>query len=182
LGGSRGSKLKSVRNICIIFLVSGLWHGANWTFVFWGAFHAVMFIPVFLMGRNAVYKNSVVAQNTLLPTLTEVGQIVLTFIIVTFSRIFFRSDTITDSFNFIGKIFSDFSYITYQHPLGYRMTDYYYLILLFVIYEYIIRKDERSPFKFRHKYIRYMMYSIVIIAMLLFYDESINQTFIYFQF
>ncbi len=151
-------------------------------FVFWGGFHAVMFIPVFLMGRNAIYKDSVVAQNTILPTLTEVGQLILTFAIITFSRIFFRSETITDSFNFIGKIFSDFSYVSYEHPLGHRMIDYYVLIVLFILYEYMIRKDERSPFKFKSKYVRYTIYSLVIMAMLLFYDESANQSFIYFQF
>ena len=55
MGGSRVSKLKSVRNIAVIFLVSGLWHGANWTFVFWGAIHALLYIPIFLMGRNRLY-------------------------------------------------------------------------------------------------------------------------------
>ncbi len=182
LGGSRVSKLKSVRNICIIFLVSGLWHGANWTFVFWGAFHAIAYIPVFLMGRNAIYKDSVVGQNTFFPNLIETGQLILTFAIVTFSRIFFRSETITDSFNFIARIYSDFSYETYFHPLGYRITDYYVLIVCFIIYEYSIRKDERSPFKFKSKYVRYTMYSLVILSMMLFYDETVNQTFIYFQF
>ncbi len=64
LGGSKVSKLKSVRNICIVFLVSGFWHGANWTFIFWGGFHALAFIPVFLMGRNAIYKDSWLQKTT----------------------------------------------------------------------------------------------------------------------
>jgi alginate O-acetyltransferase complex protein AlgI len=182
LGGSRVSKLKSVRNICIIFLVSGFWHGANWTFIFWGGFHALAFIPVFLMGRNAIYKDSVVGQDTFFPTLTEVGQVLLTFSIVTFSRIFFRSNSITDAFSFINRIFTDLSYATYNHPNGYRMIDYYVLIILFVIYEYTIRKDERSPFKFKSKAVRFIAYTIVILAMLLFYDDNINRSFIYFQF
>ncbi|MFB9052835.1 MBOAT family O-acyltransferase [Formosa undariae] len=182
LGGSRGGKLRSVRNITIIFLVSGLWHGANWTFVFWGAFHALAFIPVYLMGRNAIYKDNVVAQNTMLPTFTEIGQMVLTFAIVTFSRIFFRSETITDSFHFIGRIFSNFSYQPYVHPLGYRMMDFYVLVILFVLYEYCIRKTERDPFNFKSKYVRYTIYAVVIVTMLLYYDDSVNQSFIYFQF
>ncbi|MHA7943506.1 MBOAT family O-acyltransferase [Formosa sp. 3Alg 14/1] len=182
LGGSRGSQLKSVRNIAIIFLVSGLWHGANWTFVFWGAFHALAFIPVYLMGRNAIYKDNVVAQNSIFPTITELGQMVLTFAIVTFSRIFFRSETITDSFRFIGRIFSNFSYQPYEHPLGYNMMDFYVLVVLFVLYEYCIRKTERDPFNFKSKYVRYTIYAVVIITMLLYYDDSINQSFIYFQF
>ena len=182
LGGSRGSKLKSVRNICIIFLVSGFWHGANWTFIFWGAFHALVFIPVFLMGRNTIYKDSVVGQNTLFPTLAEIGQVLLTFGIVTFSRIFFRSESITDAFGFIKQILFNFSYETYEHPMGYRMVDFYVLVVLFVFYEYLIRKDERSPFKFKSKVVRFLIYVIIILGMLLFYDDSIDRSFIYFQF
>jgi len=182
LGGSRGSKLKSVRNICIIFLVSGFWHGANWTFIFWGAFHALVFIPVFLMGRNTIYKDSLVGEHTFFPTLTEIGQVLLTFAIVTFSRIFFRSESITDAFGFIKQILCNFSYETYQHPMGYRMIDFYVLVALFVFYEYLIRKDERSPFKFKSKVVRFLIYVIIILGMLLFYDDSIDRSFIYFQF
>jgi D-alanyl-lipoteichoic acid acyltransferase DltB (MBOAT superfamily) len=182
LGGSRVSKLKSVRNIGIIFLVSGFWHGANWTFVFWGAFHALAFIPVFLMGRNTIYKNSVVGENSFFPSLIEVGQVILTFGIVTFSRIFFRSESITDAFEFIKRIVFNFSYEVYQHPMGYRMIDYYILVGIFVLYEYRIRKDERSPFKFKSKIVRFMAYVLVILFMLLFYDDNIDRSFIYFQF
>ena len=182
LGGSRGSKLKSIRNISIIFLISGFWHGANWTFIFWGGFHALAFIPVFLMGRNAIYKDSVVAENTMLPSLAELGQLLLTFGIVTFSRIFFRSESITDAFGYIDRIFTDLSYSSYNHPMGYRMMDYYLLIILFVIYEWLIRRDERSPFKFKSKFVRFAIYTIIILSMLLFYDSSIDRSFIYFQF
>lgn len=182
LGGSRVSKLKSVRNICIIFLVSGFWHGANWTFIFWGAFHAVAFIPVFLMGRNTIYKDTVVGENTLFPSLTEIGQVLLTFAIVTFSRIFFRSASITDAFAFMERIVTHFSYAPYHHPNGYRMVDYYILLGLFILYEYRIRKDERAPFKFKSKAVRFVFYTLVVLSMLLFYDDGIDRSFIYFQF
>lgn len=182
LGGSRVSKLKSVRNIIIIFLVSGFWHGANWTFIFWGAFHALAFIPVFLMGRNTIYKHSVVGQNSIFPSFIEIGQVLLTFGIVTFSRIFFRSESIADAFNFIERIFTDFSYTQYMHPMGYRMIDYYILLGIFVLYEYLIRKDERSPFSFKSKYVRFIIYTLVILSMLLFYDSGFDRSFIYFQF
>lgn len=182
LGGSRVSKLKSVRNIIIIFLISGFWHGANWTFIFWGAFHALVFIPVFLMGRNTIYKNSVIGEKSMFPSLVEIGQVLLTFIIVTFSRIFFRSDSITDAFSYIVRIGEDFTYASYMHPMGYRMIDYYILIGLFVLYEYRMRKDERSPFNFKSKYVRFIAYVIVILSMFLFYDDNIDRSFIYFQF
>jgi D-alanyl-lipoteichoic acid acyltransferase DltB (MBOAT superfamily) len=182
LGGSRVSKLKSVRNICIIFLVSGFWHGANWTFIFWGAFHALVYIPVFLMGRNTVYKNSVVAENSILPSVKEVGQILLTFTIITFSRIFFRSESLSDSFAYIERLFSHFSYQTYTHPLGYRMLDFYILILAFVLYEFIIRKNERSPFEFRSRGVRFFAYTTAVLGILLFFDPAVDRSFIYFQF
>lgn len=182
LGGSRVSKLLSVRNICIIFLVSGFWHGANWTFIFWGGFHALAYIPVFLMKRNAIYKNSVVGENTIFPTFTELGQLILTFGIVTFSRIFFRSESITDSFHFINRLFTDFHYETYVHPNGYRLIDYFILLAAFVLYEYRIRKDERNPFKFKSKGVRFIAYTLVIFTMLLFYDSGFDRSFIYFQF
>lgn len=182
LGGSRVSKLKSVRNICVIFLVSGFWHGANWTFIFWGAFHAVAFIPVFLMGRNAIYKNSVVGENSFFPSITEIGQLIFTFGLITFSRIFFRSESLTDSFGFIKRIFTNFNYEAYSHPMGYRMVDYFVLIAIFVLYEYRIRRDERNPFKFKSKIVRFIAYTIVIFCLLLFYDSGLDRSFIYFQF
>jgi D-alanyl-lipoteichoic acid acyltransferase DltB (MBOAT superfamily) len=182
MGGSRVSKLKSVRNIIVIFLVSGFWHGANWTFIFWGALHAVFFIPVFLMGRNTIYKGTVVAQNSWFPTGKEFLQLFWTFALVTFSRIFFRSQSISDAFGFIDQMTSNFTFETYNHPMGYRMIDYYLLIIFFVIYEYLIRKDERNPFNFKNRFVRFFVYAIVIFSMMLFYDDGIDRSFIYFQF
>ncbi|WP_025663571.1 MBOAT family O-acyltransferase [Aquimarina megaterium] len=182
LGGSRVSKLKSVRNIIIIFLVSGFWHGANWTFIVWGAIHAVLYIPVFLMGRNRIYMNTVVAENRWFPSLTEISQILLTFLLVTFSRVFFRSESITDAFGFLEQIYVNFSYETYQHPLGYRMIDYFILLGLFILYEFRIRRDERAPFKFKSRIVRFVAYTLVILGMLLFFDDNIDRSFIYFQF
>jgi D-alanyl-lipoteichoic acid acyltransferase DltB (MBOAT superfamily) len=182
LGGSRVGKLKSIRNICIIFLVSGLWHGANWTFVFWGAIHALLYIPVFLMGRNRLYANNVIAENSWFPTIKEVLQVILTFVLVTFSRIFFRSPSISDAFSYIQHIIDNFTYQAYVHPMGYRMLDFYVLIGLFTVYEYLIRKDERNPFKFTNPIVRLLLYAIIIISILLFYDDGVNRSFIYFQF
>ncbi|MBQ4819543.1 MBOAT family protein [Aquimarina sp. MMG016] len=182
LGGSRVSKLKSVRNIIIIFLVSGFWHGANWTFIAWGAFHALLYIPVFLMGRNRIYMGNVVAENRWFPSLIEIGQIILTFSLVTFSRVFFRSASITDAFGFLNQIWTNFSFETYHHPLGYRMIDYFILLIIFVLYEFRIRRDERSPFKFKSKIVRFVAYTLVILGMLLFFDDNIDRSFIYFQF
>lgn len=81
LGGSRCSKWKSFRNTMIIFLVSGLWHGANWTFICWGTFHALLFLPLLLMKKNRKYRDTV-AENRILPSFKEIGQITITFLLV----------------------------------------------------------------------------------------------------
>ena len=62
------------------------------------------------------------------------------------------------------------------------LIDFYVLIALFIFYEYLIRKDERSPFKFKSNVVRLLLYTIIILSMLLFYDDSIDRSFIYFQF
>ena len=182
MGGSRVSKLKSVRNICVIFLVSGFWHGANWTFIFWGGLHALFYIPVFLMGRNRIYADNVIGQNSIFPSFKEMLLVLWTFTLVTFSRVFFRSKSLADSFSYINQIVTDFNYENYVHPMGYRMIDFYFLLLVFVVYEYIIRKNERNPFPFKSRYVRFFAYSMVVLSILLFYDDGVNRSFIYFQF
>ncbi len=62
LGGSRTTKAKVIRNTFIIFLVSGFWHGANWTFIAWGAYHALLFLPLILLGKNRKYTNVVASE------------------------------------------------------------------------------------------------------------------------
>lgn len=93
LGGSRVSKVKIVRNTFIIFLVSGLWHGANWTFIVWGAYHALLFLPLILLGKNRRYTNTV-AEGRLLPTLHEFLQMLLTFVLAIIGWIIFRAENL----------------------------------------------------------------------------------------
>jgi hypothetical protein len=103
LGGSRCSKWKIVRNTWIIFLVSGLWHGANWTFLVWGAYHALLFMPLLLLGKNRQYTNTV-AENHILPSWKELFAILSTFILVVTGWIIFRAENIHQAFDYISKI------------------------------------------------------------------------------
>lgn len=99
LGGSKKGMLTSVRNVFIIFLVSGFWHGANWTFIFWGLLHSLFFLPSLLLGTNREYASiSDRAQ------LTDIPKIVITFLVVTITWIFFRAETITDAFAYLMNI------------------------------------------------------------------------------
>ena len=94
-----------IRNISVIFLVSGFWHGANWTFIAWGALNAIYFLPLMLLNRNRINTN-VVAEGKSLPTVRESLQISLTFLITLFAWIFFRSETVTDAQQYILHLFS----------------------------------------------------------------------------
>lgn len=103
LGGSRGTSASKARNIAVIFLVSGLWHGANWTFIAWGAINAAFFLPIMLSGRNRS-NLGIVAENRVLPSLREALGMCATFSIAVVAFIFFRSDTIGDAIGFLEGI------------------------------------------------------------------------------
>lgn len=103
LGGSRSGKWCSVRNTLIVFLVSGLWHGANWTFVAWGLFHGLLFLPLLLLHKNRKFLQTV-AEGRLLPTPREVLEMAVTFALVTVGWILFRAPSITDAFQYMAGI------------------------------------------------------------------------------
>jgi D-alanyl-lipoteichoic acid acyltransferase DltB (MBOAT superfamily) len=100
LGGSRGTKWQIVRNTFIIFLVSGFWHGANWTFIAWGAYHAVLFLPLILRKKNRKYTNTV-AEGKRLPSIKAFFQMLLTFVLVVIGWVFFRAPSIGDAFGYL---------------------------------------------------------------------------------
>lgn len=105
LGGSRGSQFMAVRNIFIIFIVSGFWHGANWTFIAWGALNALFFVPLFVFNQNRKNLNPIETRY-LIPSLRDIFSILLTFGLTLLAWIFFRADSIQDAFHYIALIFS----------------------------------------------------------------------------
>lgn len=182
LGGSRGSKLKGIRNVFAIFIVSGFWHGANWTFIFWGLFHALLFLPSFILGTNRKYVEIAKSGFNIVTAIKNVYRTVVTFALVTVGWVFFRAETISDAFTYLKRIVTVFSVGDYSHPNGYRLIDYLLLLLFFVAYEYIIRNKERNPISFKNKYVRLLVYILLVFLMLLFYDDGVDRSFIYFQF
>ena len=103
LGGSRMGKWRAIRNTFVIFLVSGFWHGANWTFIIWGLIHALLFLPLLLSGRNRRNVGDIQG----LPTVRELGGMFTTFAAVTVAWVFFRADSVGDAFAYIGNFGSD---------------------------------------------------------------------------
>jgi D-alanyl-lipoteichoic acid acyltransferase DltB (MBOAT superfamily) len=171
LGGSKQGKIKSIRNIFIIFLVSGFWHGANWTFIVWGVYHSILFLPSFLFNTNRNYTSSIIGENSFLPTIKEFLQVGITFLLVSIGWVFFRSENINYSFKFLNQMFTDFSLKSEFEWLN-------IYLLCFIIIEYLIRKNERL----KEKYFNYdwILFSILSLAILLFLNGE--EQFIYFQF
>ncbi|WP_313790139.1 MBOAT family O-acyltransferase [Flagellimonas olearia] len=182
LGGSRTSKPKAVRNIFIIFLVSGFWHGANWTFIFWGLFHAFLFVPLFYAKANRRYLDTPDVFESFKSFALAGGRIVKTFFLVTLGWVFFRSKDLSTAFDYLNNMLLGFTYEPYMHPRGYRIVDYIILLIAFIVFEYVIRRDERNPFRFQNRYIRFFIYASLVFLMLLFYDDGVDRSFIYFQF
>ncbi len=172
LGGSKEGKLKSTRNIFIIFLISGFWHGANWTFIFWGLFHSILFIPSFIFKTNRKYTTSIIGENKLLPTPKEFLQVGRTFLFVTIGWVFFRSETIGDSFNYLYYMFFEFD-IPNENRRG-----VFYLILLIII-DYLIRRNEKLDFKFFEN-LELLLMTLIIFCIIWYYNQS--SEFIYFRF
>ncbi len=106
LGGSRVGKLLSVRNVMLVFLVSGAWHGANWTFIIWGAIHGLLFIPSFIRGTNKKFLHDLVTTQQPFPKLTDLIQVAFTFIVVTVAWVFFRSASVHDAVIYLSDIIS----------------------------------------------------------------------------
>ena len=175
LGGSQGGKWKSIRNIFIIFLLSGFWHGANWTFIIWGLFHSILFLPSFVLKTNRKHKNSIIAQHKTFPTLYEFLQVVITFLFVTIGWVFFRSDTIKDSIGYLFSMISDISTFTHLSPkIG-------FYILILILIDWTQRYNERNLF-FNFPKFFFRIFVLVCIVLILINFKNDSQQFIYFDF
>ncbi len=178
LGGSRGGTLMKVRNVFIIFLVSGFWHGANWTFIIWGLLNALYFLPLMLTNNNRNNLN-VIAENSIFPTLKELVQMLITFGLTVFAWIFFRAENITHAYHYICGIFTK---SLFEMPSVFpRMT--ILLIICFMLVEWLGREDQFAIQRIiskRNIVFRYLFYLVLLFSLILFGGSE--QNFIYFQF
>ena len=175
LGGSKKGKWKTIRNIFMIFLVSGFWHGANWTFIFWGLYHAILFLPSFILNTNRKYTSSIIGENTLLPSPKELFQVGLTFLLVTIGWVFFRSETIFDSFDFLKQM-------VFQLDFPNRIRGGLLYIIPLVVVDYYLKKDERFLKTSNIKILDYVIIQIFIGIIFWFLTRPNKADFIYFQF
>ena len=172
LGGSRVSKIITARNILLVFALSGLWHGANWTFVTWGIYHAILLIAYSLFISKIKLPNSAI---------TSVIGALLTFAAATIGWIIFRSADINEAWGIISKIFSaslfDYARTNKEHYLVY--------IAVMLVVEWVYRKQEHAlcisgTGLLKYKAARWAVYYLIVVVIILLAGP--NGTFIYFQF
>jgi len=141
LGGSKGGILMKIRNTFIIFLVSGFWHGANWTFIVWGLLNAIYIMPSVVFNKNRTYLD-IVANGKLLPSIKESLSMVITFCLTVFAWIFFRAQDVDHAFSYISEIFSSSFFITPDFQ-GKRLAIMILILLIFFLAtEWIGRKNQ----------------------------------------
>lgn len=181
LGGSKGGTGLKIRNTFVIFLVSGFWHGANWTFIAWGAINAIYFLPLFIFEKNRTHIE-IVAKGKAFPTLVDFSKIFLTFSLTVLAWVFFRAENISHAFFCFGKIFSDSIFISPWYDGNTKVM--LGLIVFFLVVEWNGREKQYAIEKLflnRPRIIRWSFYSLLIfmIGMFMSTEES---PFIYFQF
>ncbi len=179
LGGNRVSQIKTLRNTMIVFGVSGLWHGANWTFICWGLYHALLFIPYMLLHIDTKHQLTVEA-NRLLPSFKGFIQMCITFFLAVIGWILFRSDSMSQAVDYIYRMFMT---ITQGEVLGKRALVYCFLL---VVIEWLQRNKAHcmqidNPPKFlKYRVVRWTIYYILIWCLVAMAGSQ--QDFIYFQF
>jgi len=173
MGGSRGSIILKVRNTLLIFIVSGFWHGANWTFIIWGLINALLFLPLLIADRNRI--------NLDLPSFEDLHKIAFTFLITTLAWVFFRADSVSQALEYINGIIINTGGDTLKIKWSLLI---YITILLFG--DWVGRKHDftlnflnEGIFK-QHTFLRFAIY--ISLAYLILLNIGSQQSFIYFQF
>ena len=180
LGGSRCDKWKIIRNVYIVWGISGLWHGANWTFICWGLFHATLLAIYNIFGINTKYKQ-VVAYGKYLPNIRETLQIALTFLLTVIGWIIFRAESMTQAVDFLTAMVSNrFFDASDLHGVTYMC---FGIALLAVEWlqrdkQHALQFSDAKPFN--HRLVRWGVYYIILLLIAKYAGSS--QTFIYFQF
>lgn len=179
LGGSKASLAISIRNVIVVFLVSGIWHGANWTFILWGTIHALLFIPSFLAGSNKKYKEDLVHRGKMLPSVTDIVQVIITFCLVIFTWIFFRANSISQALIFIKRMFLGVS----GQSLVFENNDllsYFFIFLFFLLFSgYLLYRKNHI---IKDSRVKQYVFCITLLIFITLFGQFTKQSFIYFQF
>ena len=183
LGGSRGGTWMKVRNTFIIFIVSGFWHGANWTFIVWGLLNAIYFLPLLLTKNNRNHLN-VVAEGKYLPSLKEAALMGLTFIITVLTWIFFRAENIGHAVQYILDLFTHLgSFLLLSNYTAYATV--LNLVIMFVAIEWLGRSQQYALEGIdivKSSLLRRLIYFVLVTILWSQFSSNTPQEFIYFDF
>ncbi|MCA0932981.1 MBOAT family protein [Lutimonas saemankumensis] len=182
LGGSRGGLKLKLRNTFIIFIVSGFWHGANWTFIIWGILNAIYFLPLLISKKNRNHIQ-IVAKGQIVPSFKDLTRMIFTFLLTVFAWIFFRAENISHALQYITDIFS-FNLFSYPNYIGFNKSLIIILItIIFIFIEWAGREGEHALDKVLRNdsvILRNGFYILIIYSLFIFGGSQ--QEFIYFQF
>jgi len=182
LGGSHGNKWMNVRNTFIVFILSGFWHGANWTFIVWGALNAIFFLPLLLAKKNRNNMDTV-AQGKLAPSIKEFVSMLSTFSMIVFAWIFFRATSIEHAISYISEIFSPSLFTFPKFDGMYDALTTLIFIAVFMLIEWQGREEQYAIAHLGAKWkrpLRYAMYYALLLA--IFWFSGTVQQFVYFRF
>ncbi len=177
LGGSQGSKFMQVRNVFVIFLLSGFWHGANWTFLAWGFLNALYFLPLLLRESNRKHTDEIDIKLNIasLKTFTNIS---ITFAMTCIAWVFFRSKTVSDAFSYIYRMFTNQKFhLQFLENERYN-AEILFLLCFFVIVEWFA-KQKTEPLSGPFSIVKI---SLAIVAILTLGTFADYKSFIYFQF
>lgn len=178
LGGSKGGMWMKIRNTFIIFLLSGFWHGANWTFIAWGFLNALYIMPsiIFNTNRNNL---EIVAKGNYIPNLKDMFSIGVTFSLTVIAWIFFRAESLNHASNYISGMFS-WSLLSIPTI---RPAYLFVLLIIFFVIEWVGREGKYAISNLvenKGRSFRWLFY--LFLSIIIFLYQGKQQQFIYFQF
>lgn len=171
MGGSRVSEMRHYFNLFVTFLISGLWHGAAWTFVAWGGLHGILLII-------EAFKKRHLPQLELKGRLSLPVNIVVVSLLATFAWIFFRMPTFSDAFDAVAKIFTTGGQAFYKPSIWYGVISLLILVCKDIVDEYQVRFNFLNS---KYVVVRYATV-ICLISYILLFGVLDGGQFIYFQF
>ncbi len=179
LGGSKTTKIKAIRNVFVIFLVSGFWHGANWTYIVWGGIHASLFLPSFILGSNRKYLSNSFSTNKWYPSFIEFIQIIITYCLVTIAWVFFRAKSVMIAYEYLRNLF--LGDIGIRELMNWRSdstegshVEFIFILMLMAMMHILV-------FQNRFKWL--ILKPVLLLLVILLFGNFVNPSdFIYFQF
>ena len=180
LGGSKKGKIITIKNLFIVFVISGMWHGASWTFLIWGLVHVIFYVPYMIRPCKHFYENDLNNRKSFLKFLKRIFQVGTTYFLTTLSWVFFRSENINDALGYLINTFQNFDL-----PNSNRGGIPFILLLIFI--EKYVHKNERDLFRIkwmRSKKIKQLLRIIIYYGMVssVIHFSKFEKPFIYFQF